>query len=84
MSLHLILGWSYLLYALAYGGTLLAGGAYVLSFVLGINQIIPVYLCIFLKIFLEIFHLRSLLAGGAYGLSFVLGINQIITVFQVL
>ena len=37
-------GWSYLLYALAYGGTLLAGGAYVLSFVLGINQIITVFL----------------------------------------
>ncbi len=35
-------GWSYLLYALAYGGTLLAGGAYVLSYVLGINQLYTV------------------------------------------
>jgi amino acid transporter len=37
-------GWSYLLYALAYGGTLLAGGAYVLSYVLGISQILTVLL----------------------------------------
>ena len=37
-------GWSYLLYAFAYGGTLLAGGAYVLSYVLDINQIITVLL----------------------------------------
>lgn len=33
-------GWSYLLYALAYGGTLLAGGAYVAYVILGFNQTI--------------------------------------------
>lgn len=33
-------GWSYLLFALAYGGTLLAGGAYVLYSIIGFNQAI--------------------------------------------
>ncbi|EZQ02409.1 amino acid permease [Candidatus Acidianus copahuensis] len=32
-------GWSYLLYALAYGGTLIAGGAYVLHYITGLDDV---------------------------------------------
>ncbi|AWR97490.1 amino acid permease [Acidianus sulfidivorans JP7] len=43
-NLGLETGWNYLLYALAYGGTLLAGGAYVLYSIIGINQTILAFI----------------------------------------
>jgi amino acid transporter len=41
-------GWNYILYALAYGGTLLTGGAYVLYTITGFNQ---TYLALLVSIF---------------------------------